>query len=145
MARRRASDLELLLNVESRTLCSCATARRSLVLVVPQSVVSGVSGGACAEDHRHPQVTNAPSTGKLDVAKSALRQQRGQGLARPELDVPAVPKGGEVRIHCAGSGQCKILQVAVVWCRDHQASAWLQHFTHAAYEQPGVVEVLNDL
>ena len=57
---------------------------------------SGVGRLAGGDDHGFPEEGEAAGALELEDLEAAFLEDGGQGGARPELDVAAVPEGGEV-------------------------------------------------
>src|SRR5277367_241662 len=48
-------------------------------------------------------------------------------------------------VHLTRHSQKKILEIAMIWSRDHHDPTWLQHLIGCAQKRFGIVEVFNHL
>jgi hypothetical protein len=81
---------------------------------------------ARSDQHRLPQPRPAAGTAEGHRLEAGLLQKGCEGGAAPELDVAAVPEGGEVAVELAAEGQRAVLEVAVIRLREDQHTARLE-------------------
>ena len=88
---------------------------------------AGVQGGDLftVRDQHHalPKPGQTPDAAEPGDRKAFALQQRAQGGAAPELDMPAVLQRGEMSVPLAGNRQREIFQVAVIRRGNHQLTA----------------------
>ena len=77
----------------------------------------------CNYNHALPQERYSARSNEANDAETSFVQQLRESLARPELDVSAVPEGIEMCVPLVGERKKKILQVAVIRRADDNVTA----------------------
>lgn len=97
------------------------------------------------EDEAFPEERKPSRPVKTQHIKSVLGEQLRQRRPTPELDMAAVHKRSMVKIPFVCKREREILQVAVIWSRDHEKAAVPQNCFCIERQQVRGVEMLNDL
>src|SRR6266496_6332993 len=77
----------------------------------------------CNYDHALPQKRYSARSNEANDAETGIVQQLRESLARPELDVSAVPEGIEMCVPLVSERENKILRVAVIRRADDNVTA----------------------
>ncbi len=77
----------------------------------------------CNYNHALPQERYSARSNEANDAETGFVQQLRESLARPELDVSAVPEGIEMCVPLVGERKNKILRVAVIRRADDNVTA----------------------
>lgn len=77
--------------------------------------------------HAFPQAKHPSGADELRYLETVFFQQRRQGTARPELDVPTFPQRRVMAVPLAGQRNQYVFQPAVIGCRHDEMTARFQH------------------
>ena len=99
----------------------------------------------CNYDHALPQKRYSARSNEANDAETGIVQQLRESLARPELDVSAVPEGIEMCVPLVGERKNKILRVAVIRRADDNVTAGPEQLLRETRQATRSSEMLNYL
>jgi len=99
----------------------------------------------CNYNHALPQERYSARSNEANDAETSFVQQLRESLARPELDVSAVPEGIEMCVPLVGERKNKILRVAVIRRADDNVTAGPEQLLRETRQATRSSEMLNYL